>query len=390
MNPAEMAIRVAAAAFLSLSIAIQVTPGAAGPQKTKDELQQIREQASELTERLSSAQERRDQLRAEITQLNQIVSALTAQVEILGEEIAFVRKEVRRAGTQISRLERRLEDRARAAYIDGPASALELVLEADSLNDLSDRIGFLQILQREDSSLAVGIETERASLQRFAARLADYRQEKQVLLAELRPQQDALNAALLEEEALIRQVMADREEAAELASRLQKKLQTQLEAAAAAAESTSPVVDSGGGRPPPSGDGPLFQCPVDPPRSYVDTFGAPRPGGRTHEGNDIFAPYGTPIRAPFDGQAVESSNSLGGLAVNVYSPNGDYVYNAHMSRYAGVSGFVQAGTIIGYVGNSGNAIGTSPHDHFEYHPGGGSAVSPYVYLNEVCGVNGVG
>jgi murein DD-endopeptidase MepM/ murein hydrolase activator NlpD len=79
--------------------------------------------------------------------------------------------------------------------------------------------------------------------------------------------------------------------------------------------------------------------------------------------------------------------------VHVYSSNGsgDYVYNAHLSKHAGVNGaHVQPGQLIGYVGNTGNAVGTSPHDHFEYHPGGGSAVSPYIYLNEVCGVNGAG
>jgi murein DD-endopeptidase MepM/ murein hydrolase activator NlpD len=71
--------------------------------------------------------------------------------------------------------------------------------------------------------------------------------------------------------------------------------------------------------------------------------------------------------------------------------NADYVYNAHLSEHVGVDGQqVQPGDIIGLVGNTGNAAGTPPHDHFEYHPGGGSAVSPYVYLNEVCGTGGQG
>ncbi|HEX2088998.1 MAG TPA: peptidoglycan DD-metalloendopeptidase family protein [Actinomycetota bacterium] len=123
-------------------------------------------------------------------------------------------------------------------------------------------------------------------------------------------------------------------------------------------------------------------CPVDQPRAYTDDFGAPRSGGRTHQGNDIFAPHGTPIRAPFPGTASQASNGLGGIAVKVYGEKG-YVYNAHLSRI-GTLGNVSAGTIIGYVGNTGNARGTSPHNHFEWHPGNGSAVSPYSYLNEVC------
>jgi murein DD-endopeptidase MepM/ murein hydrolase activator NlpD len=136
-------------------------------------------------------------------------------------------------------------------------------------------------------------------------------------------------------------------------------------------------------KPKPRSAGTVFQvCPVDLPRAYTNDFGAPRSGGRTHQGNDIFAPHGTPIRAPFPGTASASSNGLGGIAVKVYGEKG-YVYNAHLSRI-GTLGKVSAGTIIGYVGNTGNARGTSPHNHFEWHPGNGSAVTPYSYLNEVC------
>jgi murein DD-endopeptidase MepM/ murein hydrolase activator NlpD len=132
-----------------------------------------------------------------------------------------------------------------------------------------------------------------------------------------------------------------------------------------------------------SSTGTVFQiCPVDQPRAYTNDFGAPRSGGRTHQGNDVFAPQGTPIRAPFPGTASEASNGLGGIAVKVYGEKG-HVYNAHLSRI-GTMGKVSAGTIIGYVGATGNARGTSPHNHFEWHPGDGSAVSPYSYLNEVC------
>lgn len=130
--------------------------------------------------------------------------------------------------------------------------------------------------------------------------------------------------------------------------------------------------------------GVLQVCPVDMPHAYSDDFGAPRWAGgfHLHQGNDIFAPEGTAIRAPFDGKAVEAENTLGGLAVKVYG-DGGYVYNAHLSAY-GKLGRVTVGTIIGYVGNTGDAIDSAPHDHFEWHPNGGDAVDPYPYLNAVC------
>ena len=144
---------------------------------------------------------------------------------------------------------------------------------------------------------------------------------------------------------------------------------------------TPPVQPKPTAAPPSAGT--IFDiCPVDLPRAYTNDFGAPRSGGRTHQGNDIFAPHGTPIRAPFPGTASEASNGLGGIAVKVYGKKG-YVYNAHLSKI-GTLGKVSAGTVIGYVGATGNASGGPSHDHFEWHPGNGSAVSPYSYLNEVC------
>jgi len=125
-------------------------------------------------------------------------------------------------------------------------------------------------------------------------------------------------------------------------------------------------------------------CPVRGTHSVANNFGVwvIKPGvpKHIHQGNDITAVSGTPIVAPFDGIAEASTNTLGGNAVKVFGADG-YVYNAHLSSY-GTLGKVKAGTVIGYVGSTGDAGG--PHDHFEWHPGDGSAVDPYPYLMAVC------
>jgi murein DD-endopeptidase MepM/ murein hydrolase activator NlpD len=134
----------------------------------------------------------------------------------------------------------------------------------------------------------------------------------------------------------------------------------------------------------PRGDGPLFACPVRGRGYYVSNFGAYRPGPpvHAHQGNDMFAPQDTPIVAPFDGYAVATPNTLGGKAVKIYGRDG-YVYNAHLSRYR-LLGEVELGDVVGFVGATGNAAASAPHDHFEWHPGNGAAVDAFPFLNEVC------
>ena len=131
------------------------------------------------------------------------------------------------------------------------------------------------------------------------------------------------------------------------------------------------------------------QFPVGGRATFVDDWWYPRfgPGPdvvRLHQGTDIFAAYGTPARAPADGLLKQSFNPIGGLAAYVFQPDGTYFYLAHLSRYeAGqVTGqAVKAGDVIGYVGDSGNARGGSPHVHFEVHPRGGGPVNPKPWLD---------
>ncbi|MFP5377240.1 MAG: M23 family metallopeptidase [Acidimicrobiia bacterium] len=97
-----------------------------------------------------------------------------------------------------------------------------------------------------------------------------------------------------------------------------------------------------------------------------------------HEGTDIFAAAGTPVRAPADGVLRLSQGGSGGLAAYVYEPNGTYHYMAHLSAF--VPGQkpgqqVRTGEVVGFVGDSGNAEGGSPHVHFEYHPAPTRAVA---------------
>ncbi|RDI94616.1 M23 family peptidase [Meiothermus sp. QL-1] len=108
-------------------------------------------------------------------------------------------------------------------------------------------------------------------------------------------------------------------------------------------------------------------------RQVADTFGAPREGWRRHEGQDIFAPRGTPVYSATSGFVWRiGRGERGGLYVFVVGPGGRRYYYAHLERYA--PGLregqrVSPNTLLGFVGNSGNARSTPPHLHFGVYAG---------------------
>lgn len=129
-----------------------------------------------------------------------------------------------------------------------------------------------------------------------------------------------------------------------------------------------------------------FICPLPQGRtSFIDSWGFPRSGGRTHKGVDMFAARGTPIYAVQSGTARASSNRLGGITVHLRADTGFAYYYAHLdSRSFSGSKRVEQGEVIGTNGNTGNARGTSPHLHFEIRPGGGGPVNPYPTVRAAC------
>jgi murein DD-endopeptidase MepM/ murein hydrolase activator NlpD len=118
------------------------------------------------------------------------------------------------------------------------------------------------------------------------------------------------------------------------------------------------------------------------PRQLADTWGGARSGGRRHEGIDIFARRGTPVLSATEGIVLRvGTNSLGGQVVWVLGPGGQRHYYAHLDSYGDVhAGMrIDAGAIVGYVGNTGNAATTPPHLHYGIYTAGG-AVNPYPFL----------
>jgi murein DD-endopeptidase MepM/ murein hydrolase activator NlpD len=177
------------------------------------------------------------------------------------------------------------------------------------------------------------------------------------------------------------------EEAQELEARLvrlEQRRQAQAAAKVNAAPAPAPPPSGGGGG---GGGGSGKACILERPYSYVDTWGAARSGGRSHQGTDVMAPHGARVFAFVSGVVSrESTSTNGGIQLYLQGDNGTEYFYAHLSGYAVSTGTrVRAGQLIAYNGQTGNARYTAPHVHFEVHPGGGSPVNPYPHLKPVCG-----
>lgn len=140
--------------------------------------------------------------------------------------------------------------------------------------------------------------------------------------------------------------------------------------------------------------------PIVGPVQYQNDFGAPR-GSRSHEGNDMMAPRKAPVVAVETGKVlIYNGSSSAGCMIYLYGKSGTTYLYIHLNNDRGNGNdnkggcktgvsyapglkngeTVRAGELIGFVGNSGDADYTDPHLHFELHPGGDGAVSPYPWL----------
>lgn len=338
----------ALAALLSVTGLAALSPARAA---TAGEIRTAKDRVAELNRQIDLQRERLSSLKAQGARLVDRLSAAEGELERLRIELKRTGDDLDRARSDYEAVRVRLNDRIHMTYVAGPGSYADLLLGATSFADLSDRIEFIGAVASADVDLTVQLQVVQTRLATEQSRLQGIRDQQAEQVAGVRDDVRALNDRLAEQQEILDDIEAKQREAEELAQTLSRQYQQQV-----AAASTQPI-----------GDGPIKICPVGQPLSFGDDFGAPRYSGgyHPHAGNDIFAPEGTPVYAPFDGYAFDASNTLGGSAVIVRGSNG-YVYNGHLSRF-GKLGNVQVGDVVGYVGGTGNA-GGHPHDHFEWHP----------------------
>ena len=352
-------------ALLALALLAAFNPVAGAQTTTEEKLESAEAEFDRLVAEMKDQQRFLERLMVEAAEIAQRLTQARGRFEQITEELRNTTLQLRQAQTDFAVLQAELDQRARETFITGPGNEIEFLLGATSLADLSARLEYMNALTETDADLATEVQNLKNELSAQKADEERLRVKAAKALRVVETEDAALNAKLAEQQTVLDDLEMKKARAAELVKRLTKQHERELAALSSVEFFANEV---------------FKVCPVAPPRAVYDGFGAPRYGGgyHPHAGNDIMAPEGTEIFATFDGYAHTSTNSLGGYAVYVDGALG-YTYNAHLMQ-PGVTGQVQAGQVIGYVGTTGNA--STPHNHFEWHPYNTPTdwpVSPYGY-----------
>jgi murein DD-endopeptidase MepM/ murein hydrolase activator NlpD len=349
---------------------------------TKQQVSNAAHQVEVLKQQIAAEQRRLNRLSASLTAITTKYNNEYAQVQNTEQQIGQKQQQINVAQQKYDSLVGQLDDRARQVYMNGPGSDLSFILGSSSLLELSDRLQFVQTISQWNEDLAQQVQNTKNTLVADQKQLISLKAQQVALLNQIGARKQQLQNAFATQQSIQADINHKLQEATAYASKLKKRYAQQIAALTG----------------PSSG---LFKyCPVGTPRAISNDFGAPRYTGgfHLHMGDDILSVTGTPIYAPFSGTAASANDPLGGLDVFVYGAAG-YVFNAHLSALsANSNGPVSAGTIIGYVGSSGDAAG--PHDHFEWHPKVipqnwppspyhqsviDGAINPYPLLIQACG-----
>lgn len=327
--------------------------------------------------RLQRAQTQRTEVQQRLDGLIQRLDEVTAAVADTEAQLGNLRAQESAQQAQATAATGALAMRLRASYKRGIVDPTLTLFTSQSPQDAARQSRLLGLLALRSRSEFEGASAARIRTQVAAdevTRVAGELSAQQAQLDGLRRQVASELAKAQQEEQRVRTVLADEQAARDRAAK----------ARAARAASSRPSRSAGG-------TGPVVgnvACPIGTPRSYSDSWGAPRSGGRRHKGTDIMSTRGTPIYAYESGSITRTNNSrVGGISIYLRGDSGNLYYYTHLQGY--VSGLsagqrVGVGQHIAFNGDTGNARGM-PHLHFEVMPGGGGNVNPYPYVRRACG-----
>jgi len=304
--------------------------------------------------------------------------AIDAAAEIK-RQLSQTTRELKTSERDLAIGQERLAERLIGIYTNPAPSFEAVMLSGLNPGDVLEARNLLDRAARNDGQLVGQVKERRVKLTSLREKLADESAKAQRRAQEARTRRAAvqklvdrrrsvLSGARAELKKLLDQEKARRSRLAALKLRPKSSVPTSA--------ATPPAI------PLPGGGSHVF--PVAGPTRFSDDWLYSRPGGRYHEGIDLFAERGTPLVAVGDGTVYRVGwNGLGGWRFWLRDTRGTTYYYAHLESFAAAAkegAGVSKGTVLGYMGDSGSARGTGVHLHFEIHPGGGGPVRPWPYV----------
>lgn len=321
-------------------------------------------------EDVAAAQDRANKAARELSDAEVAIAKAERAVDTVKERAARIEARVATLHDQVAQL-------ALRRYVEGTKPLTRLFGLADA-NEIVRAQQFARVVAGNASDSVSRFRAERQALGDELAALETQKKEQAGAVQNLRKRRSDADSRVQQLARLAREQQARAAREAE-----QKRATAAAAAPPPSGAAPGPAVPAAAAPKPPVAATGDWTCPVAGPNAFSNDYGAARAGGRSHQGNDILAERGTPVVANVSGVVTQRSGGIGGIAYFLNGDDGNTYYGAHMDSSA-ASGQVSAGTVIGFVGNTGDAQGGPTHLHFEMHPGGGGPINPYSTLRKYC------
>ena len=363
----------------------------------RSEIQRAKDREGVLTTDIANASSQIDALSGDIDVLTVKLTALESDLAAHRAHLARLQERYREQTERLERLthehavaQRRLEARLVELYETNEANAIEILLQAQSFSDLLEQLDYFRAIGDRDKEIAETIKrlqisvrvaraqtaATKADVEEATAVLAQETAEKRAARAELIAQEEALAAARASKQSFLAGVRHERHQDQEDLETMQAA-SASLAAKIREAQASAPPPSSGSGGPGGSGGAPSSSGFIWPVSGPITSGFGPR-WGSFHEGIDIGAACGTPIRAAASGTIIYAGWMDGyGNIVIIDHGGGLATAYGHQSAIYMSGGAVSQGQVVGAVGSTGHSTGC--HLHFEVRVNG-SPVDPLGYL----------
>jgi murein DD-endopeptidase MepM/ murein hydrolase activator NlpD len=308
---------------------------------------------------LTELRAERDRTSTEATAAAQRYSDALSEQARQEAEIARLEAEIPQLRARAAELKVQVRARAVDMYQQGSSMPISRMVDAGSVVQAARAIQLSGSAADHDRDQAAELTRTAAQLTKDEADLQVRKASQDALVMQLADEKAGLELALVAADTAVQHLEAVGASQAEFSG---------VEGAAAGQVRTGASV-----------------CPVAGTTVFVNDWGQPRSGGRTHQGTDLLAAWGTPLVAVVNGTIDFDLDDLGGVGIWLHGDDGVGYYYAHLSRHEGPAPRrVTRGEVIGYVGDTGNAKGGPPHLHFGVRAPTGEMVNPFPTVRVLC------